>query len=330
MRRKPFVATILLVLVCALALAGAALAGTGGFAPPTPRSPNAQRTNDAYYLILAFTGAIFLLVETALVVFVIRFRSRGRPRTVEGPQIRGHTRLEIIWTAIPVVILAAITGFVFYKLPGIKNVPAANAAGGRIEIGVEAHQFYWQFRYPDGSTSVDELTVPVDRNVHLTLTSPDVAHSWWVPSLGGKIDVIPGRTNHTWFRAQQNGVYRIRCAELCGIQHAVMLGFVRVVPQSDYASFLGARHAKTADLARETYQGVCAKCHGFKGEGGIGPKLAGSAGLNDRTALAKTIRNGIGMMPPVGRTWDSRQLNAVITYLQKHVASSAGGAAGGG
>jgi heme/copper-type cytochrome/quinol oxidase subunit 2 len=126
-RRKLPLALPLAVLL-GLAAAGLALAGNGGVAPPDPASPNAERVNDSYWFIAIFTGLIFLIVEGALIVFIVRFRRRGRPRAVEGPQIHGSTRLELIWTVAPVIFLAAIGSFLFYKLPGIKDVPAAGAS----------------------------------------------------------------------------------------------------------------------------------------------------------------------------------------------------------
>src|SRR6266852_4899648 len=183
-RRKALV--LVLALGAALALTAVAYAGNGGFAPPTPHSPNARRINDSYVWISIFTGAIFVLVEGALILFIVKYRRRGRPRTVEGPQVHGATRLELIWTLIPVLILAAIASFVLYKLPGIKDVPKASAEGGPLVIKVDAHQFYWQFTYPDGTVSIDELHAPVNRTVRVEINSHDVDHSWWVPELGGK------------------------------------------------------------------------------------------------------------------------------------------------
>src|SRR5436309_6358732 len=127
-RRKIFV--LVLALGAALALVSVAHGGNAGHAPDTPHSPNAQRINDSYKWIAIFAAAILALVEGALIWFVIRYRRRGRPRTAEGPQIHGATRLELIWTAIPVLILAAIASFIFYKLPGIEDVPSAKAEGG--------------------------------------------------------------------------------------------------------------------------------------------------------------------------------------------------------
>src|SRR5439155_9834830 len=142
-----------------------ATAGSGGLLPPTPHSPNAHRITDAYVFILVFTGIIFVLVEGALVLFAVRYRRGRRARTAEGPQIHGATRLEIIWTVVPVLILAAIGSFVFYKLPGIADAPKA-AAADQTAITIEGHQFYWLFRYPNGAVSVDRMVAPADEVVN--------------------------------------------------------------------------------------------------------------------------------------------------------------------
>src|SRR6266536_4810458 len=159
-RRKTLV--LVLALGAALALVAAAYAGNGCFAPETPHSPNAERINDSYQWIAIFAAAILVLVEGALIWFVIRYRRAGRARTAEGPQIHGATRLELIWTAVPVLILAAIASFIFYKLPGIEDVPSAKAEGGPLRVRVDAHQFYWQFTYPGGQISIYELHAPLN------------------------------------------------------------------------------------------------------------------------------------------------------------------------
>lgn len=313
-----------LVVAAGLVLATQAIAGNGGLAPPAPRSPNAEGIADIYYLILGISAAIFVLVEATLIVFIVRFRRRGRARDAEGPQIIGHSRLELIWTAIPVVILAAIATFVFVKLPGIQNVPSAQA-GDRLAIKVEGHQFYWRFVYPDGTVSVDRMRVPVNRVVTLSITAPDVAHSWWVPALGGKTDAIPGQTNTTWFQAQRLGTYEGQCAEFCGIQHTVMTALVEVVEPAAFQRWLARQRATAIDLGRETFEGVCAKCHGLAGEGDIGPQLAGSALVNDRPGITRVIRDGIGEMPPVGRDWSDRQVNAVIDHMRRNLRGATSG-----
>jgi cytochrome c oxidase subunit II len=310
----PLIAALTGVLV----FAAAAAASNGGISPVTPVSPNAHRITDAFWLILAITGAIFVLVEALLIVFVVRYRRGGRRRTEAAPgQTTGNTRLETIWTLAPVVLLAVIVAFVFYKLPGIKNAPAATNSA---TIDVEGHQFYWLFKYPDGRQSINTLTVPVDQVVSLDVTSPDVIHSWWVPAFGGKIDAIPGTVNHTWFRAEKTGTYPIRCAEFCGVLHAGMKGTVDVVNGT-------ATPATGAALGKEAFTGVCASCHGPKGEGDIGPAIATSPTLSDAKSLREIIRNGTGNMPPVGKTWNDALMNATVAYLMKNVA---GGAESGG
>jgi cytochrome c oxidase subunit 2 len=320
--RKPLAALLLAAAV--LVVAAPALAGNGGFAPVEPESPNADRITDTYWVIVAFTGFIFVLVEGALVLFVIRYRHRGRPVEVEGPQIRGHHRLEIAWTVLPVLILAVIGGFVFYELPGIDDPPSARAAGNeRLEIRVEGRQFYFNYHYPNGVIAVDRLRVPVNRVVVLDLRAPvfDVIHSWWVPNLAGKTDVIPGKPNETWFQAEKEGLYRGQCAELCGIQHAAMLTAVEVLSEEEYQQWLDEQAQEQQNpegvtaLGRQTFRGVCAKCHGFRGEGLIGPPITPAAVENEE-ALEDLIRNGRGAMPPVGKGWEDSQMQALIAYLQ--------------
>ena len=288
-----------------------------------PASPNADRINDSYLWVGIFTGAIFLLVQVSLLWFVIRYRRRRRPRTEDGAQVHGNTNLELAWTLAPVLVLVAIGTFVFYKLPGIQDVPSASAQGGRTDVLVKGYRYYWSFTYPNGVISIDKLRAPVGQNVRLEVTAPDwdVIHSWWVPALGGKFDAIPGVTNETWFNAKTPGVYRGQCAEFCGIQHAAMRAQVEALPREEFESWLddeeGAQEAGTSTLGRETFDGVCAKCHGQSGEGDIGPRLAGNQLLGDPAALEQLIRNGQGRMPPVGRDWSDRQLKALTTYLGK-------------
>src|SRR5579884_503029 len=154
--RKPLL-SLALVLLVALATGGVAAAANGGFTPVQPESPNAAHTATAYYVVLGFTLAIFVLVE----------------------------------------------------LPKIATAPAA---ADPIHVTVEGHQYYWQFDYPNGARSIGTLHVPVGEVVDLKVVSPDVIHSWWIPALGGKIQAIPGRTNHFWFRAERPGSYQGQCA----------------------------------------------------------------------------------------------------------------------
>jgi cytochrome c oxidase subunit 2 len=321
-RRKTFV--LMLALGAALAFVSVAYGGNAGFAPETPHSPNAQKIYDSYKWIALFTGAIFLLVEGTLIWFIIRYRRRGRDRAAEGPQVHGATRLELIWTAFPVLILAAIASFVFYKLPGIKNVPAAKAQGGPLDIRVDAHQFYWQFTYPNGAISIDEMHVPAHRVVRVDIYSQDVAHSWWIPPLGGKFDAIPGRHNHTWFQANQLGVYRGRCGEFCGVYHAEMKAEVIAESLADYQSWVSTK--ASSDLGRNEWTGVCAKCHGLQGQGGYGPAIATSTLLTSPASLHSILVNGqnrlkpkSSYMPPVGLGWTPKQFAALQAYIRQNI-----------
>ena len=309
----------------ALVCAGSALGADPGFAPPEPASPNAERINDSYYWVAIFTGAILLLVEGSLVWFIVRYRADRRTRDEDGAQIHGNTKLEIAWTVVPVLIVAAIGSFVFYKLPGIADVPSARAEGGRVDVTVKGYRYYWSFEYPNGVVAVDKLRAPVGQNVRLAVTAPDfdVIHSWWIPKLGGKFDAIPGQVNETWFNANAPGVYRGQCAEFCGIQHAAMRASVEAMPRDEFEQWLDdearAQEAGTSDLGEETFVGACAKCHGLQGEGDIGLPLRGNQLVANAQAVEQVVRHGRNKMPPVGTDWSDRQMKALTDYLEKEL-----------
>ena len=313
---------------CALVAAIVAPSALAQFTPVTPESSNADGIRTSYLFITIFTVAIFVLVEGLLVAFIWKYRRRKRPRFEDGAPVHGATRLELAWTGGPVIVLFIIAVFVFAELPGIKNIPTATAGEEQLEIKVTGRQFYWQFDYPNGVVAIDTMRAPAGVPVKLDVTSPDsdVIHSWWIPALGGKIDAIPGRTNYTWFRADKPGTYKGQCAELCGLEHAHMLGSVEVMPASEFTAWLDQRRsdqtAGTGDLGKETWQGVCAKCHGLAGEGGIGPRIAGSPTLTNPQALETLVRNGRtgpnGVMPAVGSEWSDQQITALANYLKEN------------
>ncbi|HEY1318288.1 MAG TPA: cytochrome c oxidase subunit II [Gaiella sp.] len=313
--------------VASAVLAAPAVAGNGGFAPVPPESPNAQGIHQSFLFISIFCGAIFVLVEGLLIAFVIRYRRRKRPRHADGAQIHGATRLELAWTLGPVVILFVIAAFVFAKLPGIKDVPSATAGTSNLVVDVTGTQFTWQFRYPNGVYAFDRLRAPEGRTVELHVTAPDwdVIHSWWIPALAGKIDAIPGRVNKTWFRAKRTGIFQGQCAELCGLFHAKMLATVEVMPPDEFDAWLQQSEQQqdsgTGPLGEEMWEATCAKCHGASGEGGYGPKIAGTSLVSDPEAVEEVIRNGFGNMPPVGRDWDDNEMNAITTYLKENIGS---------
>ncbi len=316
--------------LAALALAVPALAGNGGFAPVPPESPNAEGISQSYWFITIFILAILVLVETLLIAFLIRFRRRRRHRHADGAQIHGSSRLETMWTVGPVLILFAVAVFVFVKLPGIKDVPTASAGEPNLVVKVTGRQFYWQFEYPNGVIAIDELRAPVGGVVQLDVTAPayDVIHSWWIPALGGKIDAIPGRVNTTWFQASRAGVYSGQCAELCGLNHARMLATVEAMPRDAFDAWLAERKAQqdagTSPLGRESYDGVCAKCHGLAGEGGVAdnaPQLQGASLVSDAAGIERLLHEGGLRMAAVGRDWNDTQMRAMTDYLKERFAS---------
>jgi cytochrome c oxidase subunit 2 len=324
---------LLTVVATALALAGATAAagGNGGFAPVSPESPNAEGITHSFLFITVFVVAILVLVEGLLVAFLVRYRRRRRARDADGAQIHGSTRLELMWTAGPVVILFLIAVFVFVQLPGIADVPGASAGGGPLRVSVVGQQFAWEYRYSNGVVAIDHLRAPAGVPVELEVTAPDwdVIHSWWIPALGGKIDAIPGRVNTTWFKAGKTGTYKGQCAELCGLYHAKMLATVEIMEPSRFASWLAREKADqsrpSTDLGRQEWVGYCAKCHGMDGQGGYGPALPPGT-LTNRETVNRIVREGRStpgrnVMPPVGRDWTREQLDSLDAYLEERFGS---------
>ena len=305
---------------------GAAFATPGGLGPPDPRTPSGETINEIYWVVFAICAMVFVFVETALVLFIIRFRRRhGIPEEAEGPQIHGNTRLEIIWTIIPAVLLLGIAVYVFARTPAVQ---ATTTDGGHeIRIRVDAHQFYWQYEYENGAISLDTLRIPVDTPVVLELTALDVDHSWWVPELTGKRDAIPGRVNELSFTAESEGTYEGYCAEHCGVQHSVMRTTVEVVSEAEFDRWVEGKAITqaSAEFGEETWVAACAKCHGLEGQGDVGPPIAGNGTLVNRRALRDLVvlegqntPDIDGYMPAVGRGWVSVQLDSLIAYIRSN------------
>jgi cytochrome c oxidase subunit 2 len=333
LRRGPL-AAFSVALVFALLCAGAAAAAPGGLGPPSPQTDSGEAISDLYWAVFAVCAVVFVAVESALVLFVIRFRRRrGTPEDAEGPQIHGNTRLEIIWTIIPALILVAVALFTFTRIPSVQA-----KGSDEVRIRVEAHQFYWQYVYPNGAISLDELRLPVGRTVALEMTTHDVNHSWWVPPLTGKLDAIAGRTSILRFKPTRTGTWEGQCAEFCGIQHAVMYTRVTVVAADAYDSWVRQQaNLSSEDLGRQEWDAVCAKCHGFEGQGDIGPGIAGNGTLTNRQGLIQLLSRGQNTdqfesyMPPVGLGWTGTQYDALIAYIKAtpKLSASQGGTSGG-
>jgi cytochrome c oxidase subunit 2 len=258
-RRSRRPALPLLVLMTGLAIAlGLVLAATAGADAVTPEAgptKNAVDT-DTLYKIVFFTGLVVIgIVWGVLFYSLIRFRhSRGR----RPPQIFGNTTLELGWTIAAGAVVAIIALITYIMLDGIKN-PAPSGSSSLAEaraenasidqpppsrgtkalpITVSGQQYIWRYQYPNGAVSFQQMVVPVDTTVILSIKANDVAHSWWIPKLGGKMDAIPGYTNKTWFKATATGTFTGQCAEFCGSGHAVMSAKVTVVEPQAYQAWV--------------------------------------------------------------------------------------------
>jgi len=270
-RRTPWLAALTVV---AVGLLAPAVAAADFWTPESGGSSNADAIDNLFKFTLVIAAFIFFGVEGALFYSLIKFKAR---KGAVAAQIRGNTRLEIAWTigAAAIVLVLAIATFV--TLPAIRNpddsgpqgldlassgvAPGVLIASGptkklppngkSLNIKVNGQQYLWRFTYPDGDTntlnnpfSYEEMVVPTDTTVTLDIAAQDVAHSWWIPKLGGKFDAIPGYTNYTWFKVpagMEGQVFTGQCAELCGRNHANMTARVRAVSPADFEAFIAQR-----------------------------------------------------------------------------------------
>jgi cytochrome c oxidase subunit 2 len=314
--------------------------------------PNAELSERLFFLAFWIAVFIFVLVEGLIVFAAIRYRARRRE---EAPvQIHGNTRLEIVWTIIPALLLF------FIGVPTIQGIftLAAKPRGDVLNVRVVAHQWWWEFEYPDQRiVTANELHIPVGRPVFVRLEVQETAggqeqfgiapaapviHSFWVPRLGGKQDMIPGRVNTLTLQADEPGTYFGQCVEFCGISHANMRlrviaqtaedfdGWVREQQAEAAAPPPGSDAAEGAELFRQFPGGSCLACHGILPDQGasVGPNLThfGSrttfgAGLfpNEARLLERWLRNPDGMkagakMPNYNLSND--HIEALVAYLQ--------------
>lgn len=257
-----------------LATAGLMLLFTGTasadlFTPEDGGSPNADKIDSLYKIVLAIAAVIFFAVEGALIYSMVKYRAR---KGAVAAQIHGNTRLEIGATVGAALILVVLAVLTFVQLDGIRDpensdpdglqladgVLTANASkrlppnGKSLNIKVNGQQYVWRYTYDDGDGNVlndvfayEEMVVPTNTTVTLDIEAQDVAHSWWIPALGGKFDAVPGYTNYTWFKVSKPGVYTGQCAELCGRNHANMTARVRAIPPAEYEKWIAQQKADT-------------------------------------------------------------------------------------
>jgi cytochrome c oxidase subunit 2 len=278
-RRRAFVLALAGAAVLLLALAQ--VASANWISPESGGSPNANDIKTLYDIVLYIGIVIFVLVEGLIIYSIFKFRRRRR-----GPEpamVHGNTPLEVGWTmgaGLIVIVIAVIT---FIYLPGIKNAPNSGSNGlqqlagvqladvskpnppnGKaLHIDVVGQQYIWRFDYVGAKPRLTEnrpvfayesMVVPTNTTVILQINSADVAHSWWIPRLGGKADAIPGYNNYTWFKISKPGVYKGQCAELCGNNHADMLAQVHAVTPDKFQAWLSQQRREILQSQQQLSQ----------------------------------------------------------------------------
>ena len=329
-----------------LALVGAAavifLAGCGAVDTPQttlfPRSDNNQVINDLYAPLTWLAIVIFIIVQGLLVYSVFRFRVRDEDDSIP-PQIHGNTRLEIAWTLAPSIVVVLMLILTYQAMAKIEAPPPDDA----LRVRVVGHQWWWHIEYPDlDVVTANEIHIPIDRPVVFELESNDVIHSFWVPRLMGKRDLMPGSTNTIWFTPSEEGLYAAQCAEYCGTAHAQMRFHVVVESESAFNRWLDKQREPAAEVTGDAAEGAtlfvsraCVTCHTIRGTdaiGTIGPDLTHVAsraylagGILENTTADVTnwlsdpqgLKPGNKMILPIELTSeDIRLLTAYIRALR--------------
>jgi cytochrome c oxidase subunit 2 len=250
----------------------------------------AEEQANLFWFTMLLAAIVFVLVEGLLLYTIIRYRRRpGQP--LPHPT-HGHTVFEVGWTIAPTLVLVVLSVPAIKMLFELDEPPPASAnEPAALNVEVFGHQWWWEFRYPvqDGVpqevATADELHIPTERPVRVTLQSADVQHSFWVPKLAGKTDLIPPRINHMWFNAREPGRYSGQCAELCGVEHAQMRFYVIAQSPDDFNNWIQSQippaNTPAAGSAAERGAnliicGGCIACHTIQGtaaQGQIGPNL---------------------------------------------------------
>ena len=317
--------------------AGPALSPTNIFAPiSTP----ADTIFGLSLFVLAVTGAIFAIVFTLLAYAVVKFRMRAADNGREPAQVYGSTQVELAWTVIPVLIVVVLFLAAARVIASVQNAIRPPSA---INVTVIGHQYWWEFRYPDLKVvTANELHVPVSDPSHptptfLTLLSADTDHSFWVPRLAGKTDLIPNHPNSTWIDPHETGLYLGQCSQYCGVQHAKMLLRVYVQSREEFDRWIRQQSepATVNDAASEGRRifeaTACVNCHTVAGTvatGRFGPDLthlmsrdtlASGAVQNTPENLRRWIRDPsvfkVGSLMPAMGLSDSK-LDAVTAYME--------------
>jgi cytochrome c oxidase subunit II len=313
---------------------------------PVPASEQAGPIDTLWDVLLIASVPIFVLVETVVLYSAIKFRMKPGEELKDGPPIHGNTRLEIIWTAIPAILLVALCTYAYVVLTDIEDSKAQ--AADRMEVRVVGEQFTWTFFYPrEGREEIasPQLYLPIGKEVDFTVQSKDVIHDFWVPAFRMKIDAVPGIDTHIKVTPNRLGEYPVVCAELCGLGHSTMRQTAHVMSQEEFDAKLaeiargpaaggggGAGEDETdgktlfTDAAQPT---ACGSCHTLADAGTTGttgpnlddvlPDLSEEqirASIVDPDA---EITSGFaaGLMPRYGDSLSDEQVDALVQYLME-------------
>jgi cytochrome c oxidase subunit 2 len=330
-------------LLTVIALLGSACAKDAPQDTLRPAGPFARDADRLWDLTFAIAVVVFVIVEGLLVYALIKFRARpGR----EAAQFHGNTRVEVVLTVIPALLLAGLA------VPTVATVfdLAEKPKGDFLDVTVIAHQFWWEYRYPEqGIVSANEMNIPTDKPIYLTLrgavlepvdNNAEVIHSFWVPRLGGTQDVVPGRINHLKIQADEPGTYLGQCKEFCGLGHPDMRLRVIAHTPADFDTWVAGQQAPAATgLRGDAADGEglfeetgCTGCHaidpGLDAQPRLGPNLthiasrttfAGAIFDNNASNLADWLADPPALkpgakMPDLGLSED--QISALVAYLQ--------------
>ena len=337
-RNIPATPALLKVLPVLFLLASTSLAQSTNFSSPTnifaPASTPAKSIFGLSLFVLVITGVIFVVVGSLLTYAVVKFRRRKDDDGREPAQVYGSNQVEIAWTVIPVIIVVVLFMATVRVIANVQNGAPANA----VHVTVIGHQFWWEYRYPGLKVvTANELHVPAGTPTELQLLSADTDHSFWVPRLAGKTDLIPNHPNVMWIDPQEPGLYLGQCAQYCGTQHAKMLLRVYVQSQAEFDQWIQQQSypALSSDAAAEGRQifeaTACVNCHtvtGTPAQGRFGPNLTHlmsretiAAGIvaNTHENLRSWIQDPSlfktgSLMPAMGL--NEHDLNAVTAYLE--------------
>jgi cytochrome c oxidase subunit II len=305
-----------------------------------PRSTPADSIRHLSFFVLSIAGLIFLVVCSLLTYAILKFRGKSEDRRREPAQVYGSTQIELAWTVIPILIVLVLFVATARVIHAIEDAPKPSGAVEAIVIG---HQFWWEFRYPRlGIVTANELHIPLSDPAHptptfLKLLSADTDHSFWVPQLAGKTDLIPNRVNDMWLDPHETGLFLGQCAQYCGTQHAKMLLRVYVDGPEDFNAWVRVQQQPANQDEREAAgrhvfeSTACLNCHAIAGTNGAGlfaPDLthlmsrrtiAAGAAENTPENLRLWIQNPdaikTGSLMPAMKLSDA-ELDALVRYLE--------------